>query len=106
METIGKAKPSHLGYQYVRTALEIFKIQRPGGDHYCLVQRPMWESWKELLGRNDSGRFSDTLLKAGLLHIFAALDYLHSECKLVHTGKYPLLTTRLHPTLLLNFASN
>ncbi len=45
----------------------------------------MWDSWKDLLTRNPSGRFSDVLLKGGLRHLLLALDYLHTECKLVHT---------------------
>lgn len=88
LEAIGKTNPSHPGYRHVRTALDLFQLHRPGGDHSCLVQRPMWESWKDLLRRNGSGRFSEPLLKAGLKHLFMALDYLHSECKLVHTGEF------------------
>lgn len=52
----------------------------------------MWDSWRDLLLRNPTGRFSDALLKGGLQHLLRALDYLHTECKLVHTGtlaKYP-----------------
>ncbi|KAK7429441.1 hypothetical protein QQZ08_004033 [Neonectria magnoliae] len=88
LDIISKANPSHPGYPNVRTALDIFELSRSGRDHYCLVQRPMWDSWKDLLRRNSSGCFSEPLLKAGLRHLFTALDYLHSECKLVHTGKY------------------
>jgi hypothetical protein len=46
----------------------------------------MWDSWKDLLRRNPSRRFSDALLKGGLQHLLRALDYLHTECKLVRTG--------------------
>ncbi|KAK7421589.1 hypothetical protein QQX98_002056 [Neonectria punicea] len=55
LDTIRKANPSHPGYPHVRTPLDIFELSRPGGDHYCLVQRPMWDSWKDLLRRNSSG---------------------------------------------------
>ncbi|KKZ59856.1 hypothetical protein EMCG_05318 [[Emmonsia] crescens] len=75
----------HPGYAHVRTALDVFMIPRPGGDHHCLVQRPMWESFRDLLYRNPSHRFTEDLLRAGLMQVFLALDYLHSECKLVHT---------------------
>ncbi|KAK4099170.1 kinase domain-containing protein [Parathielavia hyrcaniae] len=84
-EAIDKANPSHPGHRHVRTALEEFTIDRPGGDRQCLVQRPMWDSRKDLLLRNPSRRFSDALLKGGLQHLLRALDYLHTECKLVHT---------------------
>ncbi|GFF68304.1 protein kinase [Aspergillus lentulus] len=68
-------------------ALDIFTIPRPGGDHPCLVQKLRWESYRDLLYHNPNHQFSEDLLKAGLMQIFIALDYLHTECKLVHTGK-------------------
>ncbi|KAJ5930542.1 hypothetical protein N7466_006035 [Penicillium verhagenii] len=75
----------HPGHDHVRKALDIFIIPSSGGGHPCLVQNPMWESFKDLLYRNPSHRFTEDLLKAGLMQIFLALDYLHTECKLVHT---------------------
>ncbi|PKY07070.1 CMGC protein kinase [Aspergillus campestris IBT 28561] len=74
------------GHVHVRTALDAFTIPRAlGNSHHCLVQKPMWESFRDLLFRNPEHRFTEDLLKAGLMQIFLALDYLHSECKLVHT---------------------
>ncbi len=84
---LSQGNPSHPGHLHVRTALDIFIIPRPRGDHHCLVQKPMWESFRDLLYRNPSHRFTEDLLKAGLMQVFLALDYLHTECKLVHTGR-------------------
>jgi hypothetical protein len=39
-----KSKSQHPGVDFIRTALNTFVIPRPGGDHNCLVQPPMWES--------------------------------------------------------------
>ncbi|KAG2421801.1 hypothetical protein HFD88_005777 [Aspergillus terreus] len=75
----------HPGHAHIRRALDIFTIPRSGGDHPCLVQKPMWESFRDLIYRNPSHRFTEDLLKAGLMQVFLALDYLHTECKLVHT---------------------
>lgn len=50
----------------------------------------MWDSWRDLLLRNPTHRFTVELLKPGLKYLFLALDYLHSECKLVHTGATPI----------------
>ena len=83
---LSRVNPSHPGYPHVRTALDTFTIHRPGGDHHCLVQKPMWESFRDLLYRNPTHRFTEDLLRAGLMQVFLALDYLHTECKLVHTG--------------------
>ncbi|RDL34569.1 CMGC protein kinase [Venustampulla echinocandica] len=82
---LSKANPSHRGALYVRTAIDTFTVPRAGGDHSCLVQMPMWDSFKDLLLRNPTHRFTEDLLKAGLQQVFLALDYLHTECKLVHT---------------------
>jgi serine/threonine protein kinase len=84
---LNQGNPSHPGYAHVRRALDIFTIPRPGGGHHCLVQKPMWESFRDLLYRNSNHRFTEDLLKIGLMQVFLALDYLHTECKLVHTGK-------------------
>lgn len=80
----------HPGHAHVRKALDFFTIPSSGGGHPCLVQNPMWESFRDLLCRNPSHRFTEDLLKSGLMQILLALDYLHTECKLVHTGNiYP-----------------
>jgi serine/threonine-protein kinase SRPK3 len=47
----------------------------------------MWDSWKDVVRWNPAGLFGEELLKAGLAKLFLALDYLHSECKIVHTGE-------------------
>lgn len=85
-QQLGKGNHSHPGYSHIRTALETFTIPRIGGDHTCLVQKPMWESFKDLRYRLPNGLFTEQLLKGSLKQLFLALEYLHTECKLVHTG--------------------
>jgi serine/threonine-protein kinase SRPK3 len=85
--------PSHPGYPHIRTASDMFTLPSPyvtagakgETEHRCLVQKPMWDSWKDLLRRNPAGRFTEALLKAGLQQVLLALDFLHTECRLVHT---------------------
>lgn len=89
---LSQMNTSHSGYAHVRAALDAFTIHRASeNSHHCLVQKPMWESFGDLLFRNPEHRFTEDLLKAGLMQVFLALDYLHSECKLVHTGRADLL---------------
>ncbi|KAH7085434.1 kinase domain-containing protein [Paraphoma chrysanthemicola] len=85
LHTRSNGNTSHPGYNHVRTALDIFTIPRQGGDHRCLVQISMWASFKDLLNRNPSHRFTEELLRAGLSQVLLALDYLHSECNIIHT---------------------
>ncbi|TGO33322.1 hypothetical protein BHYA_0252g00030 [Botrytis hyacinthi] len=80
-----KGNNSHPGFRHVRTALEIFTIPRVGGDHTYLVQKPMWESFRELRYRLPNHCFTEKILKGALKQLFLALDYLHTECQLVHT---------------------
>ncbi|KAK8902475.1 hypothetical protein QC760_008981 [Botrytis cinerea] len=75
----------HPGYPHIRTALEMFTIPHTGGDHACLVQKPMWESFRDLRYRLPNHCFTEKILKGALKQLFLALDYLHTECRLVHT---------------------
>ncbi|KAH7317827.1 kinase-like domain-containing protein [Rhexocercosporidium sp. MPI-PUGE-AT-0058] len=84
-QRLSRGNHSHMGYSFVKTALEMFKIPRSGGEHACLVQKPMWESLRDLKKRIPDGLFSEELLKGTLQQLFLALDYLHTECNLVHT---------------------
>ncbi|KAF8179875.1 CMGC protein kinase [Pholiota molesta] len=63
-------KSDHPGRHYLRKALRTFTLQGPKGEHQCLVHKPMW---------------GKSLLKAFLVHLFLALDYLHTEAHLIHT---------------------
>ncbi|KAG4439992.1 hypothetical protein IFR05_004506 [Cadophora sp. M221] len=79
----------------LQTALEMFKIPRPGGEHACLVQKPMWGSLRSLTQLIPVGLFSEEVLRGALHQLFLAVDYLHTECNLVHTGMGSILTSNL-----------
>ena len=87
-EILRTVKSSHPGRRHIRSALDRFEIQSPTGkEHHCLVQTPLWDSWRDLPQRNPINRFTEDLLKAGLWELLVGLDHLHTECKLVHTGE-------------------
>ena len=77
----------HPGRHYLRSALDTFTLQGPKGEHQCIVHKPMLENTQELLGRNPSYRFTEDLLKIFLQLLLIALDYLHTDAHLIHTGK-------------------
>jgi hypothetical protein len=85
-QRLSRASSWHPGYPYLRRALEQVVLPRSGGDHHCLVLKPAWDSWKDVLRYNPSRRFTEDLLKPGIKILLLALDCLHTECKLVHTG--------------------
>ncbi|GAM37861.1 hypothetical protein TCE0_033f08139 [Talaromyces pinophilus] len=79
-----KASNKHLGRNAVRTLLDSFNINGPEGEHRCLVHPPLWESVLTFLHRNPI-RPSQPGLAFVLQRLFLALDYLHTECQIIHT---------------------
>lgn len=89
-EYLSKGDSSHIGKRFVRTALDSFTIPRPGGAHHCLVHTPLWGSLRDMIARNPyRDRFTEELLRATLCRLFQALDYLHTDRKIIHTGILP-----------------
>ncbi|KAJ4989347.1 serine/threonine-protein kinase SRPK3 [Stagonosporopsis vannaccii] len=84
-QRLAEQNRSHSGHKNVRTAIDTFKIARTGGDHQCLVQKPVWDSFSDVLDRNPAHRLSPELLRLSLIQVFCALDYVHTECNIVHT---------------------
>ena len=85
---IAKIDSSHRGRKYIRLVDESFSIPGPFGEHIALVFAPLREPlW--LLGRHlDSTGVLPSILQAFLKLFLEGLDYLHSECHVIHTGKY------------------
>lgn len=83
-----KASLKHPGRKAVRRLLDSFNIKRPEGEHRCLVHPPLWESVLTFLHRNPIRRLPSPVLAFILQRLFLALDYLHTECQIIHTGQY------------------
>lgn len=86
MQHILRANPKHHGWRYVRKLLDSFTLESRYGTHECLVL----EAMREPLGlwqRNfDGGVLPPDVLKPILQMTLTGLDYLHSECRVVHGG--------------------
>lgn len=76
----------HVGRSAVRSLLDTFEIDGPDGQHRCLVHPPLWESVLHFLHRNPVRRLPAPVLAFILQRTFHALDYLHTECQIIHTG--------------------
>ena len=77
----------HPGRNCLRDALDTFTIRGPYGEHQCIAHKPMLENTQELLRRNPSHRFTEDLLRVFLERLLSAVDYLHTDAHLIHTGK-------------------
>ncbi|KAK1772447.1 Serine/threonine-protein kinase [Phialemonium atrogriseum] len=90
-QRISSGSRSHPGRDAVRPLLDFFQLSGPDGEHQCLVHPPLWENVRTFLARNPVGRLPKPVLGIVLYRLFQALDYLHNECRIVHTGKFTSL---------------
>ncbi|KAI1999914.1 hypothetical protein LOZ67_003319 [Ophidiomyces ophidiicola] len=79
-----RGSKSHPGRNAVRMLLDSFEVHGPTDKHRCLVHPPLWESVLTFLRRNPIHRLPVPVMAAVLQYLFLALDYLHSECKIIH----------------------
>lgn len=84
---IAQQDKSHRGYEIIRTCIESFEVTGPEGTHLCLAYEPMREPFWILQKRFVERKLPLSIAKSYLLILLAGLDYLHSECRIVHTGK-------------------
>ncbi len=78
----------HPGRAAVRSMLDSFNIQGPEDTHQCLVHVPLFENVFQLLHRNPIRRLPQTIVAFILQRVLLALDYLHTECQVIHTGMF------------------
>jgi serine/threonine protein kinase len=83
---LASASPSHKGRLYLQTVIDGFEVTGPNGTHVCLVFEPMRESLSQFQSRLKQKRFPLELMKMYLVCLLNGLDYLHSECHVIHAG--------------------
>lgn len=81
------AKRSHEGLSFIRTPVDEFQLKGPEGTHSCLVYVPMRETLFRFQHRLRRERLPLPVFKLFVYCLLEALDYLHTECRMVHTGK-------------------
>ncbi|GES59032.1 protein kinase [Aspergillus terreus] len=82
---ITQQSPEHRGRVILRTRLDDFEVAGPAGKHMCLVYEPMREPLWILQRRFVDRQLPLPLAKAYIYFLLVGLDYLHTECKVVHT---------------------
>lgn len=73
----------------IRELYDSFELQGQAGNHRCLVLQPMHMTLLEMMGLNPKP-FDLPLLKMTLRRFLLALDFLHNEANIIHTGPAPL----------------
>lgn len=80
-----KGRSSHSGQSLIRELYDSFDIRGSVGKHSCSVLRPMHMTLLEMRGLN-SRPFDLPLLKMIVWRLLLALDFLHTEAGVIHTG--------------------
>jgi serine/threonine protein kinase len=88
---LASANLSHKGILYLQTVIEGFEVEGPNGIHICLVFEPMRETLSLFQSRLKQKRFPLELMKMYLVCLLNSLDYLHSECHVIHAGELTTL---------------
>ena len=79
----------HPGREYVRTLQDCFLVTgRASNRHRCVVHDVLSNNLLSLRYLSPARKSSEVYLKQILIHLLLALDFLHSECHIVHTGKF------------------
>ncbi|WEW58154.1 hypothetical protein PRK78_003621 [Emydomyces testavorans] len=91
LEHISTTNPKHIGYPYVRKLIDSFLLSGKTGtqSHQCLVFEPMREPLWLYQTRFEGDVVPPEALKCQVHMILKALDYLHSECHVIHTDIKP-----------------
>jgi len=88
LQHIASVNGQHPGRQYIRLLEDTFSIMGPHGPHICMVFAPLRESLS-LFPRYIDGGMNTKLVSAYVKMLLRALDYLHTECHVIHADIKP-----------------
>lgn len=98
---IERGSKNHPGHSTVRSLLDSFNVNGPKDKHQYLIHPPLWDSVLTFLHHNPEQRLPTPVLAFVLKRLFLALNYLHTECQIIHTGIYSNSIIFFSPFLLL-----
>ena len=87
LEHIAQAIPKHKGWHFVTNLLDLFTLDSIYGKHACLIFKPLREPLWLYCQRFIGGVIPPDLLKIILQMTLHELDYLHSQCQIIHAGR-------------------
>lgn len=86
LEHLAACRTDHPGKQLVRNMIDSFEITGPKGSHQCVVQDPLLTSLLHFQATLNPMSLTEALIKGALQQLLLALDFLHTEAHVVHTG--------------------
>ncbi|KAL4891343.1 kinase-like protein [Aspergillus ambiguus] len=82
---LSSLRTHHDGAKLVRMALDSFQLGSPKGSFQCLIHPPLGIRLFDFRNQLSTKVLPEKILKLTLLHVFLALDFLHTEAGIVHT---------------------
>ncbi|KAK4933863.1 hypothetical protein LTR66_015853 [Elasticomyces elasticus] len=83
--TLLQGNKSHPGYLHVRFMIETFSLKTKHGEHLCIVYDVLREPLDECMQKLPNRLFSSSQLRKLLPALLKGLDYMHTDCHIVHT---------------------
>ncbi|EAW06693.1 protein kinase domain protein [Aspergillus clavatus NRRL 1] len=82
---------NHAGQSCLRPLIEIFQAQSPDKEsvHTCLVHPPLGISLDQLTRLLPDRVMSSAMVRTTIRNILAALDFLHTDARIIHTDLQP-----------------
>lgn len=92
LEHIESTNPRHPGYQHCCRFYETFTEMGPEGRHVCLVMEPLGMNLAEYRQLFPGTQLPLPAVKRVTKQTLLALDYIHVECGIIHSGAVSVLT--------------
>ncbi|KAJ3224726.1 serine/threonine protein kinase, CMGC group, partial [Chytriomyces hyalinus] len=89
LEKVVAAKPGHEGQKYVVELTDWFKIKGPNGSHVTMAFEVLGPNLLTLIRQYHHKGIPVSIVKRIMKQVLLGLDYLHSECKIIHTDLKP-----------------
>ncbi|KAJ3061446.1 serine/threonine protein kinase, CMGC group, partial [Podochytrium sp. JEL0797] len=89
LEKVVTAKPEHRGRPYVVELTDWFKVKGVNGSHVTMAFEVLGPNLLTLIRQYHHRGIPVPIVKRIMKQVLKGLDYLHSECKIIHTDLKP-----------------
>ncbi|KAJ3026054.1 UNVERIFIED_CONTAM: serine/threonine protein kinase, CMGC group [Siphonaria sp. JEL0065] len=89
LEKVCTAQPEHRGRPYIVELTDWFKVKGPNGSHVTMAFEVLGPNLLTLIRQYQHRGIPIPIVKRIMKQVLMGLDYLHSECKIIHTDLKP-----------------
>ena len=89
LQRVVNSSPTHAGRCHVVGLVDDFRHNGPNGSHVCMVFEVLGENLLGLIKRYQHRGVPQHIVKQIAKQVLLGLDYLHNECRIIHTDLKP-----------------